>query len=321
MLTVQNIYKGVRSGYKIKRSISTNFKKIPSPLFMVWEATHDCNLNCSYCYTKNISNKELRTDAVMKIVKEASQIGLFSLVVSGGEPLLRGDIFKIREYAKNLGLFVSLTTNGTLISDDNFEEISKFDHITVSLDSEHSPFFKSFVFDGNNDIDVLKIVEKIKKKAKKTKLNIQIVIDENNFRNILDFNDKFYGIGVDAIYQLKNGRNFEIDEEFWTKAVDKMKFRSRAIGIISRKFLKLFPKIVRDDYKSPCLVLTSNFVVSPDGYMLPCNFVREPLFNLNEVSLTTAWNGMKTLRNYYSSERRECSCGNSCFIPPAIFLT
>ena len=58
------------------------------------------------------------------------------LILSGGEPLLRDDIFELSEYAREKGFFVALSTNGTLIDERNIDQIAaaKYDYVGISID-------------------------------------------------------------------------------------------------------------------------------------------------------------------------------------------
>jgi radical SAM protein with 4Fe4S-binding SPASM domain len=107
-------------------------KQVP---IVVWNITNRCNLNCLHCYAKaNTRVVELSSEECKKIVNELAEFGVPMILFSGGEPLLRQDIFEIADYAKKRNIRVILSTNGTLIDESNVDEIKVFDYVGISLD-------------------------------------------------------------------------------------------------------------------------------------------------------------------------------------------
>ncbi|MFH1220370.1 MAG: radical SAM protein [Candidatus Eisenbacteria bacterium] len=302
----------------------SGFRRSPAPLFMIWEATHDCNLDCSLCYLRGIKDKRtgtLKTTEIKRIVGEAARAGLFCLVISGGEPLLRNDVFEVREYAKRLGLLASLTTNGLLIDRSNIAEISEFDQITVSIDGMHENAYRGMGRAANaGPKDLADTIRALRDLSPGLMLNAQIVVHAGNWPNLLDDNAKFYNLGVDAVFQLTYDSRFEIDRALWYSMIDRMQFRNAKLGWIQRRFLRLFPQIAEGSFVSPCLALTSNFVVSPEGHLLPCNYQRVRIADLRERPFPAVWEGLGGLRKRYSSRKRACTCANTCFVMPAMVL-
>lgn len=122
----------------------------PWPRLVFWETTAACNLRCSHCRRTEaldeLSPDELSTEEAERLVDELSGWGRTILVLSGGEPLLRADIFHLMKYAAEKGLVVALATNGTLIDQDVARRVreSGVDRVSVSLDgtdeSTHDTF-------------------------------------------------------------------------------------------------------------------------------------------------------------------------------------
>ncbi len=120
------------------QNINTNIKNVLRILF--WETTAACNLECIHC--RRLDNEsfpeqnDLSTDKAKDILYQISQIGSPIIVLSGGEPLLRKDIFDIAKYASEKQLKTALATNGTLINKDIAKNISfsGIKKVSVSLD-------------------------------------------------------------------------------------------------------------------------------------------------------------------------------------------
>ena len=82
------------------------------------ELTYRCNLNCVYCFCKGYKeeNKELSTIEWKKIIREIHKEGCFSLIFTGGEPLMRDDFLELYLYAKQKGFIITIFTNGQLLT-------------------------------------------------------------------------------------------------------------------------------------------------------------------------------------------------------------
>ena len=106
---------------------------------VIWNLIRRCNLACKHCYATSADIDfagELSTDEVFSVMDDLKAFGVSVLILSGGEPLLRPDIFEISQRAKDMGFYVGLSTNGTLIDASNIEAIEgvSYDYVGVSLD-------------------------------------------------------------------------------------------------------------------------------------------------------------------------------------------
>ena len=113
-------------------------KENPRPV-VVWNCTRQCNLNCVHCYASAKNQKaagELDTEAGKQLIRDLADFGVPVILFSGGEPLMRDDLFELARYAKDFGIRLALSTNGTLITRDVAERIAEigFAEVGVSLD-------------------------------------------------------------------------------------------------------------------------------------------------------------------------------------------
>ncbi|MGB4680098.1 radical SAM protein, partial [Methanothrix sp.] len=107
-------------------------------LIIAWELTAACNLSCQYCRASaspEPDRGELGTDEAMRFVESIAPLQPM-LILSGGEPLLRPDLFEIIRHAVSLGIRVSLASNGTLITPELAQMIaaSGVSRVSISLD-------------------------------------------------------------------------------------------------------------------------------------------------------------------------------------------
>ena len=106
---------------------------------VIWNLVRRCNLACRHCYSisANIDFPgELSREEVFAVMDDLKACGVPALILSGGEPLLRSDLYDIAARAKDMGFYVSLSSNGTLIDETNIARIAAvgFDYLGVSLD-------------------------------------------------------------------------------------------------------------------------------------------------------------------------------------------
>ncbi|MFH1069196.1 MAG: radical SAM protein [Candidatus Glassbacteria bacterium] len=118
----------------------------PGPLghqlrLVFWETTAGCNLTCRHCRRLDICGTglapgDMETEEALRFVEDIAAFARPILVLSGGEPLIRKDIFRIARRAADLGLPVALATNGVLIDDTLADRIvaSGVRRVAISFD-------------------------------------------------------------------------------------------------------------------------------------------------------------------------------------------
>lgn len=114
-------------------------KRSPPGPVVIWNLIRRCNLTCQHCYSISADKDfpgELSTEEVFTVMDDLKKFRVPVLILSGGEPLLRPDIFDIARRAKSMGFYVGLSSNGTLITEDNIAAIADigFDYVGISLD-------------------------------------------------------------------------------------------------------------------------------------------------------------------------------------------
>ncbi|MEW6703838.1 MAG: heme d1 biosynthesis radical SAM protein NirJ [Pseudomonadota bacterium] len=111
----------------------------PKGPVVIWNLVRRCNLTCKHCYALSADHdypNELSLDEVNTVMDDLKRAHVPVLILSGGEPLLRPDIFEIAARAKRMGFYVGLSTNGTLIDVPMADRVAAqgFDYVGISLD-------------------------------------------------------------------------------------------------------------------------------------------------------------------------------------------
>ncbi len=106
---------------------------------VIWNLIRRCNLTCKHCYALSADHDyagELSLQEVYTVMDDLKASGVPALILSGGEPLLRPDLFEIAARARDLGFYTGLSTNGTLIDAPMAARIAGagFDYVGISLD-------------------------------------------------------------------------------------------------------------------------------------------------------------------------------------------
>lgn len=106
---------------------------------VVWTSTRTCNLHCAHCYTDSHDRQyddELSTDEALRMVDDLARFGSPVLLISGGEPLRRPDLFDVARHATEQGMRVVISSNGTLIDDDAAARLAAagVSYVGVSID-------------------------------------------------------------------------------------------------------------------------------------------------------------------------------------------
>jgi radical SAM protein with 4Fe4S-binding SPASM domain len=106
---------------------------------VVWNCTKKCNLHCIHCYS-SAGDKDpaeiLTTGQAKSFLHDLADFGVPVILFSGGEPLLRQDIFELAQFARELGIRTALSTNGTLITEKEAKKIKNagFAEVGISVD-------------------------------------------------------------------------------------------------------------------------------------------------------------------------------------------
>jgi radical SAM protein with 4Fe4S-binding SPASM domain len=99
-----------------------------APIVVVWNFTNKCNLDCLHCHqdsSPTSAERELTTSQVFKVIDNMNDAGVAVLTFSGGEPLLRKDLYAAIERATGLGMLCTIASNGTLMTRETTANLAK----------------------------------------------------------------------------------------------------------------------------------------------------------------------------------------------------
>ncbi|MBL7106642.1 MAG: radical SAM protein [Phycisphaerae bacterium] len=299
----------------------------------VFELTSRCNLNCAHCHVGNENSRynELSTEQVKGILDGLAEVSDFKLIVfSGGEPMLREDIYEILFYAKQLGLYPMLATNATLIDKEAAKALKQNGMlgIATSIDSvcpeKHNSYRGSKkAFEG-----VIAGIKNIRSEGLYIQVNITVSkYNTDELEEILMLADEL-GAHVVLLYQfIPTGKGVEIadsaldSQEFYEviKRLHHVQSRISPVVIpvgLPEYFVYLSKKlslprwISRFVYKGCTAGGRGMFYIKPNGDLWPCPLLPVKIGNVLKNSPKDIWEKNEDILKLKNRKNLKGACGN-----------
>jgi radical SAM protein with 4Fe4S-binding SPASM domain len=316
-----------------------------SPLSFSIETTARCTNNCRHCYVNlpagdsDAKSKEMSLDFINHLADEAVSLGIIWCLVSGGEPLLRGDFADMYLSLKNKGLLVSVFTNATLITEEHVRLFRKYPprdlEISVygvtqetyeAVTRVPGSFFK--FMNGVNSLLDNGIRIRFKTMALRSNFRELPKIGEFCREKTKDF------FRFDPWLHLRYDGNARRNEEIQAERLTPEEFvtveqqdedRSSAL---ENKSDSMLSSVVapRQNHLFYCTAGRRSFTIGYDGVARPCSSLHHPdcVYDLRHGSLVDAYNNlfpkvleMQSTRKEYNETCRVCRIVNFCMWCPA----
>ncbi len=323
---------------KIAGSIKESEVLIEKPNLLIFDITHRCNINCNICdIRKDKQINEFTAKEIIGIVSQAIKWGVPSFVLSGGEPLLRKDVFEVLSFCKENKYPIGILTNGTLLDKAMLQRLKPYLisgclSLTVSLDAVspsihdkirgHKGAFKKTVA-------ALKSLAKMKKRYPCINYGTISIILNDNLEEIPELMRFLKGLNPSSI-QLQpllnnnlrlNRRNTK--NPFWIgkdrlyvldETIDEaIRFKKENPKLLSNSVenLMLIKKYFRNELSGnevSCSAAKKTMLISREGYVVACD---TSYGNIRKSNLKDIWNS----REAENARRYVCRCKNPCLLP------
>lgn len=200
------------------QDVQKDLKK--SPLRMIaWEVTRACNLDCVHCRAAAVNEPlptEFSTREAFDFLSEVASFARPVIILTGGEPLLRPDIFDIAAYGKQLGLTMVMAPNGTLVNDTVVKEMKKvgIDRVSISIDGSTAEIHDAFrrvpgAFEG-----ALRGIEALKKAGISFQINTTVTKHNlDDLQSLLELVKKLGAAAWHVFLLVPTGRAKDLKEE------------------------------------------------------------------------------------------------------------
>jgi heme b synthase len=173
------------------------------PRLIFWELTTGCNLRCIHCRasaTELMSPDDLTHEESCRVIDQIGEYAPFILVLSGGEPLWRRDVFTLAERARDRGIRVALATNGTLVDDATAGRIvaAGVRRVAISLDGADAATHDSFRGQAGAFQAAVDGFRRLK--ARGMSMQINTTVSRHNERQLPDILNLALTLGADAFH-------------------------------------------------------------------------------------------------------------------------
>ncbi|MDQ7822483.1 MAG: radical SAM protein [Candidatus Eremiobacteraeota bacterium] len=297
-----------------------------------WNTTAACNLSCRHCYRDAGSkgSRELTTGEGFKLLDQIAALGFRLMILSGGEPLMREDIFELVSHAAGLGLRTVLGTNGTLITEDTARHLraAGLSRVGISIDSCNERDHDAFRQHEGAFREALAGIESCR--AAGLPFQIHTTVRDENRREAGGLTDMAVSLGAKAhhiFFLVPVGRAASMEEE-QLKVRDHEKLLSAIVDKAKECPIELKPtcaptfmRIAKEKglatrFTRGCLAGLSYCVILPEGDVHPCPYLPLSAGNVRERTLSEIWNSsevMRTLRmEEYKGRCGSCSSKELC---------
>ena len=307
------------------------------PHVISWNLTKSCNLICSHCYlpTNSIgvvpnqcasphdltslaegdAHKELGTDDALRIIDEIAAINPnMILILTGGEPLLRRDIYDLARHASEKGMMVLLGTNACLIDDAVAKKLkdSGFSGIGISLDSVNQDIHDSIRGQKGSWKAAVEGIKACKRNG--LEIQIQTTVFKKNYDEIPDvvaFANKMGARVFNLFFLVCTGRGQEITDitseqyEAALKQIYKLNKQYEGTMLVSAKCAPHYRRIAYEEdpesalvkyYSGGCPAGTNYCRITPEGNVTPCPYMDTSCGNLMEKSFGEIWDNSSILQ-------------------------
>lgn len=323
---------GMFSGRVLQASPSSDH--LTGPLTVHLEVTAECNLKCVHCFASESKNKQiLSLKELESLFKELASLGSYRLGITGGEPLLRRDIFDIIDAAVGHGLQPCMTSNGLLITEDTARELGKrnFGWFNISLDGATARTNDAVRGKGTYD-EVLNRISILKKY--KT-FSLAFTVMKHNMNELAQYCELAKSLGAQAavfrpLYPVGNAsKHRELMPDFsdYLLCLNELKRINMEVEIDFYSFHAWGPGTRHDKQATVydnfgCGAGNTTCSISSNGDVLPCSFLGQEYIagNLRATTFKQIWDSspvFKSMRNLSGNAQCEtCNqydiCSGGC---------
>ncbi|MFH1551574.1 MAG: radical SAM protein [bacterium] len=325
------ILKGYFHGLDLKK-----IKPKILPKEVMIEVTSQCNFNCQFCFNQasfaknGRQDKEMSKDFIKKIIDNLKKNNVSFVRFTGGEPLLRKDIFELMDYAKSKDLEVRMNTNAYLIKDyKSVKKLAQYlDYVLISMHAYNTINEKAVTGTRDSFAKKIRAIQWFKEAGVKV-VRVNTVASPENISNLEKFYKLFQKMGVDK-WQIDRVMPISGQRNNWGKKEASLlieKALNIKKDIVKKKsslkvhIINALPLCVCDPIKTSPVCSGAHsvdgherFVVDPRGFAKPIYYMEENIGN--PLDIQKCWNHpfMRFLRDYKNlpKECRKCAFLEKC---------
>jgi radical SAM protein with 4Fe4S-binding SPASM domain len=274
-------------------------------LIIAWEVTAACNLSCEYCRASASASPdegELSTVEALAFIDQVAPLKPM-IILSGGEPLLRPDVFDLAEYARDRGIRVSLATNGTHLSPEMVRRIKQagIKRISISLDGPGPEVHDAARGSGSFDL----AMRGIRNLRGEVDFQINMTITKGNLDQVgatMDLAERLGAVAFHLFFLVPTGRGSEEElvtpeeqDEILRWVAQECKNRKIEVKVTcAPQYGRVVREVLTESERkgmmgSACLAGTSFVFVSRTGDVCPCGYLPVVAGNVRMESFPEIW--------------------------------
>ncbi len=323
------------AGLGYLRALREKFFRLRVPAAGSIELTHRCNLSCIHCYLSTAPSraaapprKELSAQQWCDVLGQAAEAGCLDLLVTGGEPLLRPDFGEIYRRAKELGMLVTVFTNGTLISERILDLLADLppQQVEVSLYGATAVTCDAVTGVGGSFKRAMAGIRGLVDRGVPTALKTMALTV--NLHEMKDLERLAAGMGLPfrldaALFPCSDGNRAPLQWRIGAAEAAELEF---GVDGLAQRWCEHYGRMKDAPAEKgliPCGAGATAFCVDPTGILKPCQMMDEPIHDLLKGSFRQGWEeAMAGLRDTRPGGEYLCgSCGKRslCGLCPAVF--
>lgn len=297
-------------------------------MLVSWNTTNQCNMFCDHCYRDAgmRSEDELSTAQAIKLIEEIKRAGFQIMIFSGGEPLMRADIYELASFAQGVGLRPVMGTNGSLITAEVAGKMKKagFMAAGVSLDSLDPTKNNNFRKLENAYQLTVAGMHNLKEAGVPFQIHTT-VMDWNvgELESITDFAIEIGAMAHHVFFLVPTGRAINIEDEAlkvteYERTLARLMEKQRTVPIeikptCAPQFIRVADKKgIPLRFSKGCLAGITYCIISPTGQVQPCAYLDMPLGNVKDQPFDTIWRENQALQRLRTLEYQG-KCGSCDF--------
>lgn len=300
-------------------------------MLISWNTTKQCNLNCVHCYRESGMNvdtsKELTTKEGKKLIDEIGRAGFRLLILSGGEPLLREDIFDLVAAAREARIMPAMGTNGTLLTGEIAGELYKagLKGVAISIDSLDEKYHDEF----RGQQGAFKKTQEGIENALSAGLRVQInmtITDKNQeeFDKMVSYYEKTGVHAIHPFFLVPTGRALSMEEDSLKETAYYSMIR-RILKLQSSTTLELKPTCapqfmpmakemgLSQRFTKGCLAGTAYCCILPEGQVNICPYLPVEAGNVREKKFEEIWESSPVFLELRNIKNYEGACGRCTY--------
>lgn len=289
------------------------------PLCGTLDLTHRCNLNCVHCYLgphagqDALRPEELSTEQVNGIIDQVTAAGCLTLLLTGGEPLLRSDFCAVYQHARECGLLVSVFTNGTLVTDRAADLMAAMPPQVVEVTvygSTARTYERITGVPGSFERCMLGIRRLVQRGVKVNLKTVLMTLNQDEFDSIKGLAS---GLGLGfrsdaALFPRFDGDRGPLALRVSPETVVHKDLADEKTVAEWREYFERRKDLPATEYLYNCGAGLTNFHVDPYGRLHPCVMSRSVEYDLICGSFIDGWDGIISgIRERRASPSYQCN--------------